>query len=508
MKKTIMSIIGALVCLVFFCTAYAEESTVFSIVRQHLLANEGDTSTLSRDRISAMIEDLAQNGYPVSESEYQDEESTYEVTLDILQSILGSYYNWSIEEKHAFDQLMVECGELSYCFNLLPGDGEISQEDALRIALSEISSRFNLDQSMLDNSAVYVSYYIADHSVCGGMWRFGVELQNQMSFGVVVTDGSVTQCEKYVAIDDLEEDDVLLTASLVGAPNAANQYMTPKDIAKTVEILQKNCDFHIGGIITNEQGGEATVNGWLQAAVTGLPVVDAPCNGRAHPTGVMGSMNLHKIPDYTTVQACVGGNPDTGNHIECFFEGNIDHTSKMVRLASIEAGGLVAVARNPVKVSYARQNCAIGGVSFAIETGKAFLKGLETSVEEGVNSLCTFLNGRILARGPVQNFSIETTGGFDVGYATVDGCDMTFWNEYATVEKDGERLATFPDLIMTINAKTGEPVTTAMMEESLDVYVITTDKKNLKLSPTMYAPELLKATEDVIKKDLISYLDK
>ena len=101
---------------------------------------------------------------------------------------------------------------------------------------------------------------------------------------------------RLITIDDLDEDDVLLTASLVGAPNAANQYMTPKDIAKTVEILQKNCDFHIGGIITNEQGGEATVNGWLQAAVTGLPVVDAPCNGRAHPTGVMGSMNLHKIP--------------------------------------------------------------------------------------------------------------------------------------------------------------------------------------------------------------------
>ena len=284
--------------------------------------------------------------------------------------------------------------------------------------------------------------------------------------------------------------------------------MTPKDIAKTVEILQKNCDFNIGGIITNEQGGEATVNGWLQAAVTGLPVVDAPCNGRAHPTGVMGSMNLHRLADYTTVQACVGGNPDTGNHIECFFEGTIDHTSKMVRLASIEAGGLVAVARNPVKVSYARENCALGGVSYAIDTGKAFLKGLESSVEDAVNSVCTFLNGRVLARGPVQNFSIETTGGFDVGYATVDGCEMTFWNEYATAEKDGERLATFPDLIMTINAKTGEPVTTAMMEEGLDVYVIATDKKNLKLSPTMYAPELLKATEDVIKKDLISHLDK
>lgn len=311
-----------------------------------------------------------------------------------------------------------------------------------------------------------------------------------------------------VPIDTLEDTDTLLTASLVGAPNAENQYMTAKDLPRTVEILKNNCDFHIGGIITNEQGGEATVNGWLQAAVSGLPVVDAPCNGRAHPTGVMGSMNLHKQKDYKTVQACVGGNPETGNHVECFFEGSIEHTSKLVRMASIEAGGLVAVARNPVSAAYAKENCAVGGVSFAIETGKAFLKGLETSVEEAVGEVCTFLGGRVLARGPVKNFSIETTGGFDVGYADVDGCELTFWNEYATAEKDRERLATFPDLIMTINAQTGEPVTTAMMREDLDVYVIAADKKNLKLSPTMFAPELLKATEDVIGKELISYLEK
>lgn len=313
---------------------------------------------------------------------------------------------------------------------------------------------------------------------------------------------------RLISADDLNDNDIVLTASLVGAPNAENQFMTPKDLARTVEILQKNCNFPIKGIITNEQGGEATVNGWLQAAILGLPVVDIPCNGRAHPTGVMGSMNLHKVKDYKTVQACVGGNPATGNHIECFFEGSIEHTSKLVRLASIEAGGLVAVARNPVKVSYARENGAPGGVQFAIETGKAFLKGLTTSVEEGIQELCSFLNGRILAQGTVKNFSIETTGGFDVGYATVDGCELTFWNEYATAEKDNLRLATFPDLIMTINAETGEPVTTAMMEEGLKVYVIAADKKNLKLSPAMYESELLKATENVIKKDLISYLDK
>ncbi len=311
---------------------------------------------------------------------------------------------------------------------------------------------------------------------------------------------------RLVSIDDIDEDAVLLTASLVGAPNAKDQYMTAKDLARTIELIRKNTDLKLGGIITNEQGGEASVNGWIQAAVSGLPLVDAPCNGRAHPTGVMGSMNLHKIEDYRTVQACVGGNPETGSRVECFFEGSIEHTSRLVRMASIEAGGLVAVARNPVTAAYAKKNCAVGGVSFAVETGRAFRAGLENSVEEAVKSVCRFLGGSILSRGEVKNFSIETTGGFDVGFAEVDGCRMTFWNEYATAEKDGKRLATFPDLIMTINAKTGEPVTTAMMEEGLDVYVIAADKKNLKLSATMYDPELLRQTEEVVGQDLVSYL--
>ena len=169
---------------------------------------------------------------------------------------------------------------------------------------------------------------------------------------------------RLVPIEEIDDDAVLLTASLVGAPNARDQFMTAKDLAYTIEMIKKNTDLKLGGIITNEQGGEASVNGWLQAAISGLPLVDAPCNGRAHPTGVMGSMNLHKQKDYRTVQACVGGNPETGNHVECFFEGSIEHTSKLVRMASIEAGGLVAVARNPVTAAYAKENCAVGGVSF------------------------------------------------------------------------------------------------------------------------------------------------
>ena len=183
------------------------------------------------------------------------------------------------------------------------------------------------------------------------------------------------------------------------------------------------------------------------------------------------------------------------------------HILLRLRLASIEAGGLVAVARNPVTAAYAKENCAVGGVSHAIRTGEVFNKGLETSVEQAVNDVCEFLNGKVVAKGVVEDFDLKYDGGFDVGYALIDGCELTFWNEYATADKNGERISTFPNLIMTIDAQTGVPVTTAMLKKGMEVYVITTDKKNLCLSPTMFDPELLKTVEDIVKKDIVKYID-
>lgn len=37
---------------------------------------------------------------------------------------------------------------------------------------------------------------------------------------------------RLISAYDLDDSDTLLTASLVGAPNAENQFMTPRDIAK------------------------------------------------------------------------------------------------------------------------------------------------------------------------------------------------------------------------------------------------------------------------------------
>ena len=118
-------------------------------------------------------------------------------------------------------------------------------------------------------------------------------------------------------ISELEDEAVILSASLVGAPAASEQYITPENMVRTVKLfIDNNPDVKLGGIITNENGAVATVNGWVQAAMLGLPLVDAQCNGRAHPTGVMGSMNLHKDKNYQTTMTYAGGNPATGRYVE------------------------------------------------------------------------------------------------------------------------------------------------------------------------------------------------
>ncbi len=312
---------------------------------------------------------------------------------------------------------------------------------------------------------------------------------------------------KLTPLSEVEDDAIVLSVSLVGAPAAPEQFLTPEAMIRTVELFRENNPgVKLGGLITNENGACATVNGWVQAAFTGLPFLDAQCNGRAHPTGVMGSMGLHRDPKYQTTMAFAGGNPDTGRFVEGVVRGTIDRTSSLVRAASVEAGGVVAVARNPVTAAYVRSNGAVGGISQSIALGRACEEGLSQSPGAGVERAMEVLKGRILCQGRVDSFQLRTEGGFDVGVLQVAGHELTFWNEYMTADgPDGTRLATFPDLIMTMDASTGRPIPSANIQEGQEVYLIATDHRNLNLSPTMYDRSLMAPVEKTVGRELLNY---
>jgi DUF917 family protein len=307
-----------------------------------------------------------------------------------------------------------------------------------------------------------------------------------------------------VSLDEMEEQVILVTVSAVGAPAAADQYLEPMHYVGALQLLMAHLDAPVAGLIANENGGSATLNGWFQSAVTGLPVVDAPCNGRAHPTGLMGAMGLNTVASYTSRQAAVGGNPETGRHVRLYAEGSLATAARLVRQSAVEAGGVVAVARNPVTAAYVRDNAAPGALQQALDVGQAFLGA--TSPQGAAEAVCDLLLGGIVCESRVIDLALRTEGGFDVGHVELEGgYQLDFWNEYMTLERHGQRLATFPDLITTLSATEPRPVSSAELQQGQEVLVISVPQRHLRLGGGMRQPELFQVAEGAVGKELIRY---
>ena len=102
-----------------------------------------------------------------------------------------------------------------------------------------------------------------------------------------------------------------------------------------------------------------------------IPVVDAACDGRAHPLGTMGSLGLTG----TVVQLGCGGNPEKGMYTEIEVIAAVDKASDLIRTASAAAGGLIEVARNPVKNPILRLQAPLVHTNMQEKSARNTLRG-------------------------------------------------------------------------------------------------------------------------------------
>lgn len=334
----------------------------------------------------------------------------------------------------------------------------------------------------------------------------GGALEEGLRQGLLAVEVGTVQL---ISLDQLQDDDVVLTVSSVGAPAAADQYVKPMDYVEAVRLLQEATGVKVAGLITSENGGGGTVNGWFQAAVLGLPVIDAPCNGRAHPTGLMGAMGLHRKRDFRSVQTAVGGDPARDRRVRLLIEAPLPVAAAAVRRAAVEAGGLVAVARNPVPASYVREHAAVGAISLAARVGRAMRAAIPRGGAAVAAAAAAALNGTVVAEGEVVHKQLVTEDGFDHGRVVVrsggEDYALSFWNEYMTLQYKGQRLGTFPDLLATVATDTGRPVSSAEIREGMRVLLLHVPARNLILGAGMRDPELFRVVEQVLGEEVIAY---
>jgi len=248
-------------------------------------------------------------------------------------------------------------------------------------------------------------------------------------------------------------------------------------------------------------------NAWLVAAALGLDYVDAAANGRGHPTVKMGGMGLASRLDLSITQIACSGSKAEKSEFTLAVEGDIVRTSNAMRQAAVINGGLIYAARGPLTASFVRENGAAGAITFQLDLGRAMLAA---SGADRVRATVDFLGGQLLVDGEVTQNNVEYGGGFDLGQMVVRGKDgeavLGVYNEFMTADFAGKRVATFPDMIGTLDPVTGECVSISESKPGSRVAVIVAHRSKFPVDKGALDPAVFPEVEKAMGVDMRSYL--
>jgi uncharacterized protein len=309
---------------------------------------------------------------------------------------------------------------------------------------------------------------------------------------------------RLVGLDELDPDAPIITATAVGAPGFANWAIRPRDAINAARRLIDKLGQPPVGVICGHVPG---FNAWLVAAALGLDYVDAASNGRGHPTVKMGGMGLASRLDLSITQVGCSGSKAEGNEFAVVAEGDIVRTSNLMRQAAVINGGLIYAARGPLRASFIKQNGAAGAITFQLDLGRAMLAAAGAN---RVRAAIEFLGGELVVDGEVIENSVGYGGGFDLGQMRVRGRNgdavLGVYNEFMTADVGGKRVATFPDLIATLDSQTGDVVSISEAKPGSPVAVVVAHRSKLPVGKGALDPAVFPEVEKAMGVDLQSYL--
>lgn len=311
-----------------------------------------------------------------------------------------------------------------------------------------------------------------------------------------------------VSIDELDPESFVATAAAIGAPASTTPWeMRGVDYVKAVQLLQEALGAPVAGLMVGQNGRSSTLNGWLPAAILGCKVVDAVGDVRAHPTGDMGSIGLAGSPE-PMIQTAVGGNRADNRYIELVVRGATAKVSPVLRTAADQSGGFIASCRNPVRASYVKRHAALGGISLALSLGEAIIAA-EKKGKSIIDAIVKTTGGSIIAEGKTSKKAVVyTSEAFDIGTVVVGkgkgAATLHVMNEYMAVERDGERTATFPDVITTLDPA-GEPLSVGQLKEGMKVLVLHVPKSVIPLSSSVLDASVYPSVEKAMGIEIARY---
>jgi hypothetical protein len=273
---------------------------------------------------------------------------------------------------------------------------------------------------------------------------------------------------------EVPDDALVVQSAMMGAPTVmVEKIPSGEELLRAFEALQGALGREITHVVPAEIGGLNSMMPLIVAARTHLPLVDADGMGRAFPEVQMVTPTIYGIS--VTPMALVD---EKGN--AALIE-TIDNrwTERFARALTVEMGCTALVAECSMSGAELKETMVAGTLTLAQELGRLVRTARERH-ESPIDAVVQRLGGLVLFRGKLADVRRHTVAGFARGEAQIRGTGgdtgatltLRFQNEHLYAERDGEVLITAPDLIIVLDAETGEPITTEDMRYGFRVVVI------------------------------------
>ena len=280
---------------------------------------------------------------------------------------------------------------------------------------------------------------------------------------------------RILPFDALEDSDIAVSVCGIGSPVVGIEKIEKGDECyRAMRVLEAYTGYRATALIPAEVGGSNSVEALIASAYADLPVVDADGMGRAFPEVQMCSYFIYGVRPYPAALADEKGNTVILNKVPDMY-----WLEKLARTVAVDMGAAAGFALPLMSAEEVRRTAIPHTLTQALGLGRAALEA-RSRREDPIARLLEVAKGVLLFIGKVVDVQRRVEMGFARGQVRVEGFEVfrgstlviDIQNENLIACRDGEVVATAPDLITVLQLETAEPITTETLRYGFRVAIV------------------------------------
>jgi DUF917 family protein len=285
---------------------------------------------------------------------------------------------------------------------------------------------------------------------------------------------------------ELDDEQEVAVVSMMGAPLVMLERIVDSHlVARAVEAMQEYRGCRFAAVMALEIGGGNAIQPLMAGVHLGLPVVDADTMGRAYPEAQMTTFSVADLIPFPLTSI-----DPRGNEVVVTRVADWRWMERISRKVCMEFGSIAATCKAPRRGSEVKRWAIHGSTSRSIRLGAAVMEANRLH-RDPIEAILEAEAGKMLFSGKVVEVERRTTEGYlkgrtivaGVGSERNDRVELTFQNEWIVLWRDGQPIASTPELICVLDSDSGESVGTETIRYGQRVTVVVLPAPEIFASP-------------------------